>query len=142
MEGNLDIHEKEGYVWVSINPKIYPLAVVYSAAYAFIDDCYVLIDGDPIEEIIVELRPKNKKDLKTLGMEFNTELVNYANYTANSIRNAEIKEAILKRVLLTNNPKKEGQKSEKSKIGRIDEDKTNAFLGEKDGESGNKQEKE
>lgn len=138
----MDIREKEGYVWVSVNPKIYPLAVVYSAAYAFIDDCYVLIDGDPVEEIIVELRPKEKKDLRTLGLEFNTELVNYANYTANYIKNAEIKETILKRVLLTNNISKENEKIERNKTDKIREKETNVLLGGKDGEGENKQKKE
>lgn len=142
MEGNMDVHEKEGYVWVSVNPKIYPLAVVYSAAYSFIDDCYVLIDGDPVEEIIVELRPKEKKDLRTLGLEFNTELVNYANYTANYIKNAKIKETILKRVLLTNSLSKENEKIERNKTDKIREKETNVLLGGKDGEGGNKQKKE
>lgn len=106
MEGNLEIHEKEGYVWVSINPRIYRLEVVYSAAYMFLETCYVLIDGDPQEEIIVELRPKNETnpaDLRTFGREFNNELVNYANYAVQCIRNMGIRETILKRVLLTNN---------------------------------------
>jgi hypothetical protein len=76
---------------------------VYSAAYAFIDDCYVLIDGDPVEEIIVELRPKVQKDLRTLGLEFNTKLVSCANYAADYIKNIEIREALLKRVLQINN---------------------------------------
>lgn len=102
MEGNLDIKEKEGYVWVSVNPKIYHLDVVYSAAYMFIEKCYVMIDGDPQEEIIVELRPKEKTDLKKLGREFNSELVNYAHYAVQCIRTAQLRETILKRVLLTN----------------------------------------
>lgn len=102
MEGNLEIQEKEGYVWISVNPKIYHLDVVYSAAYMFIDTCYVMIDGDPQEEIIVELRPKEKTDLRKLGREFNNELVNYANYAVQCIRNAKLRETILKRVLLTN----------------------------------------
>ncbi len=103
MEGNLEIYEKEGYVWVSVNPKIYSLDIVSSAAYTFIEDCYVLIEGDPDEEIIVELRPKTGKDLRILGREFNNELVNYAAYAANSSRNAKLRELILKRVLLVNN---------------------------------------
>lgn len=102
MEGNIEFDEKENLVLVSISPRIYPLPVVYSATYAFIDKCYVLIDGDPREEIIVELRPKTKTDLRTLGREFNTELVNYATYAAQCVRNAKLREAILKRVLLTN----------------------------------------
>lgn len=104
MEGNLEINEKEGYVWVSINPKIYHLDVIYSAAYMFIETCYVMIDGDPVEEVIVELRPKNGAkltDLKKVGREFNNELVNYAHYAVQCIRSAGIRETILKRVLLT-----------------------------------------
>lgn len=104
MEGNLEIREKEGYVWVSVNPKIYHLDVIYSAAYMFLETCYVMIDGDPMEEVIVELRSKNKTeptDLRTLGREFNNELINYANYAVQCIRNAGIRETILKRVLLT-----------------------------------------
>ena len=104
MEGNLEIQEKEGYVWVSVNPKVYHLDVIYSAAYMFIETCYVMIDGDPQEEIIIELRPKEKTDLKKIGREFNNELVNYANYAVQCIRNAGLRETILKRVLLTNEP--------------------------------------
>ena len=102
MEGNLEVYEKEGYVWVSINPRIYTMDIIYSAAYSFVDRCYVLIDGDVHEEIIVELRPKESTDLKTLGREFNNELVIYAAYASNCARNARLREAILKRVLLTN----------------------------------------
>lgn len=105
MEGNLEIDEKEDMVLVSVSPRIYPLPVIYSAAYAFIDNCYVLIDGDPREEVLIELRPKTKMDLKILGREFNNELVNYANYAAQCARSAKLREAILKRVLLTHDSK-------------------------------------
>lgn len=106
MEGNLEIDEKENMVLVSISPRIYPLTVIYSAAYAFIDNCYVLIDGDPREEVLVELRPKTKTDLKILGREFNNELVNYANYAAQCVRTAKLRQIILKRVLLTHDSRK------------------------------------
>lgn len=102
MEGNLEVFEREGFILVSVNPKFYPLEVVFSAAYAFIDRCYVLVDGDLSDEVIVELRPKSAADLKVLGREFNNELVNYAAYSASLARTAAIREAILKRVLLTN----------------------------------------
>lgn len=104
MEGNLEIHEKEGYVWVVVNPRLYSPEVVFSAAYSFIENCYVLIDGDPEEEIIIELRPKKSDtNLKTLGMEFNNELVNYAAYAVICSRNANLREAILKKILPINN---------------------------------------
>ncbi len=103
MQGNLEINNKEGFVSVSINPKIYSLDVIYSAAYMFIDNCYILVDGDPQIEIIVELRPKKKgTNLETLGREFNTELVSYTTYAINCAKNAGLRDAILRRVLFTN----------------------------------------
>ncbi|MBL7056013.1 hypothetical protein ISS07_03830 [Candidatus Woesearchaeota archaeon] len=101
MQGNLEINEKEGVVLVSVNPKIYPLDVVLSSAYMFTNNNYVLVDGDPSEEIIVELRPKEKKDVEKVGREFNNELINYANYTVQAIKNQGLREAILNRVLKT-----------------------------------------
>ena len=50
----------DGYITVSVNPKIYPLEIVYSASYVLLDKAYVMIDGDPAKEIIIELRPKDK----------------------------------------------------------------------------------
>ena len=103
MQGNLEINKKDGCVMISVNPKIYPVDVVLSSAYIFTDSCYVLVDGDPHEEIIVELRPKDKKeDIEKIGRDFNNELVNYANYAVQAIKNSRLREAILNRVLLTN----------------------------------------
>lgn len=103
MQGNLDVNPEDGYVIVSVNPKIYPLDVVLSSAYAFIEKCYCLVDGNPSDEIIVELRPKDKKaDLEVIGREFNNELLNYANYAVQTLRNQKLREAIIDRVLMTN----------------------------------------
>jgi len=103
MQGNLEINKKEGYIMVSVNPKIYPLDIVLSSAYIFTDTCYVLVDGDPNEEIIVELRPKNKEEnIEEIGRKFNNELINYANYAVQAIKNERLREAIFSRVLLTN----------------------------------------
>ena len=99
------------YVLLSINPKIYPLDVVYSAAYALLDKAYIVLDGDPEEEIIAEIRLKGKnvgkdgKDavecLKEIGNEFNNELINYAVYKKQSEKNALIRQTIIQRALLT-----------------------------------------
>lgn len=103
--GNMEINEKEGYVLFSINPKIYPLELVYSASYIMIDKAYLILDGDPKKKILVEIRAKDKNhDLKQLAMEFNDELLNYAVYKTISEKNKTIRETILQRVLLTNDP--------------------------------------
>ncbi|MBT3407264.1 hypothetical protein HN415_01130 [Candidatus Woesearchaeota archaeon] len=103
MQGNMEINKKEGYVMLSVNPKIYPLDVVLSSAYIFTENNYLLVDGDPEEELVVELRPKDKKsDLKVLANEFNNELINYASYAVQVIKNDQFRTAMINRVLLTN----------------------------------------
>ena len=63
---NIEVHKK--FAIISINPKLYPLSVIYSAAYWLLDKAHVIIDGDPETEILVEIRPRVKNvDLKELG---------------------------------------------------------------------------
>ncbi|MFH0979236.1 MAG: hypothetical protein V1837_08130 [Candidatus Woesearchaeota archaeon] len=102
MDKIFEINKEEGYVIVSVNPKIYPLDVVLSAAYLFTENNYVLLDGDPKDELIVEIRPKEKADLEKVGMEFNNELIRYANYAVAAIKNQKLREAIISRVMMTN----------------------------------------
>ncbi|MBS3131630.1 hypothetical protein J4212_04320 [Candidatus Woesearchaeota archaeon] len=105
MEGNFEINKEGNYILISVSPKLYPVDAVYSAAYVFTERNYVLVDGDPSTEIVVEIRPKEKgADLEKIGREFNNELVNYASYAVQAARNANLRETILQRVLLTNNP--------------------------------------
>jgi len=101
---NLTVRNDESKVIVKINPKIYPMDVVYSAAYIFLDKAYVLIDGDPKKEIIVELKPKKKENIETLGNEFNNELLNYANYKKFSEKNKDIRTMIVQRAIITGDP--------------------------------------
>lgn len=104
MISNIEVNKKDNYCLISVNPKMYSLDVIYSAAYVFLDKAYVLVDGDPQEEVIIELKPKEKHDLEKLGREFNNELINYANYKNLSIKNQGIRETIIQRALLTNDP--------------------------------------
>ncbi len=101
-KSNLDI--KDDLVILSINPKVYPLDVIYSAAYVFLDRAYILLDGDPEKEILVELKPKNEEDLEKLGRDFNNELVSYADYKKRSENTKKIREILLQRALITNDP--------------------------------------
>ncbi len=103
-------------VVVSVNPKIYPLGVVYSAAYVFIDDVYVVLDGDPSEEIIVYLKLKenSKKKLDSVGGEFYNELLNYADYASRAKDTQKIREVILQRSLISNDPSLVKNSSESS----------------------------
>ena len=100
---NLEVHKKDNFVIVYVNPKLYPLEVIYSAAYVFINDVYIVIDGNPDEEILIRLRPKSNKNLEELGREFNEQLLNYMAYIQRSMKNQSIREILIKRALDTNN---------------------------------------
>jgi len=101
---NLEIHSKQGFVAVSVNPKIYPLDIVYSASYVFLDRAFVTLDGDPLVEISVQLRYKEGKgDVEALGRDFNNELLKYAVYKMHSEQSKGIRDSIVARALQTNN---------------------------------------
>ena len=89
-------------VVVSVNPKIYPLDVIFSAAYIFTDKHYIILDGNPEEEILVEIKPKKKANsMQEIAMEFSNELINYGSYAVQSARNIHLRHIILQRVLQT-----------------------------------------
>lgn len=100
MEDNIKI-EKDSVI-LNINPKVYSLETVYSAAYVFLDRAYVLLDGDPEKDILVRLKPKKEEDLEKLGREFLNELVNYADYKSRAEQTKKIREILLQRALITN----------------------------------------
>ena len=99
---NIRINKAENSVLVTVNPKIYPLEIVYSAAYVFIDRAYVLIDGDPEKEILVDLKLKETGNVEELGREFNNELINYAVYAVQSARTQGVRDALVHKVFETN----------------------------------------
>ncbi len=102
VKNNFDI--REDCVILSINPKLYPLETIYSAAYVFLDKAYILLDGDPKKRIFIELKPKGKENLEKLGREFNNELINYADYRERARQTKKIRETLLQRALITNDP--------------------------------------
>ena len=91
----------DGRVTIPINPKIYPLDVIYSAAYVFLDDFYIIIDGDPEKGVIVKIFPKDGSKTRDIEKRFNNELVNYAFYKKQVEKNSDIRKAIIQRALIT-----------------------------------------
>jgi His-Xaa-Ser system protein HxsD len=87
---------------ISVNPRIYPLDVVYYAAYSLLDRAYVLLDGDPKEEIIAEIKPKREQSIEQLATQFNEELLNYSVYKSQIEKNNAIRQVFIQRALLTN----------------------------------------
>ncbi len=84
---------------VRVNPKIYSLAVVQSAAFSLLDKGYFFIGGDSETGFLVEIWPRkgsNQEDLLETGKAFNDELLNYAVYALQSESNKPLREAILR----------------------------------------------
>ena len=114
---NIKIDKTENKVLITINPKIFNLDVIYSAAYIFLDKAYIMIDGNPEKEIVVQIKPKMNEDSETLGREFNNELLNYSVYKKQVERNSAIRQTIVQRALLTNISKNEEKENEEPEEG-------------------------
>lgn len=97
---NAEVNGDEGVV--RVNPELFSLSVIYSAAYVFLDKAYFSFGGDPEEEIKVSIKAKEGEDIIKIIKEFNNELVNYSVYEKQSDRNREIRKAIIERALATN----------------------------------------
>ena len=94
-----------GWVKLTIDPKIYSLTTVYSAGYIFLDRAYIYIDKDKKNRITIWLFSKNKKEpLSDLGMEFCNELLNYAHYFTSLKANADAVKILMQRALFSAAP--------------------------------------
>jgi His-Xaa-Ser system protein HxsD len=139
----LKLEKKDGFVILKINPVIYPLDVIYSAAYVFLDKAYIILGGEPNKEIIVSIKSKDGKDNK-IALEFYNELVVYLEYKQNFENNKEIRKTLLQVALLgsesTSNLEKEapqpnsneGKENYNDLLKELEED-TDDFLDDPDG---------
>lgn len=97
---NIKVSGDGTHAIVSVNPEVYSLPTIYSAAYVFLDKAYFVLDKD-VNKILVYIKPKDKTDPERLGMEFHNELLNYANYSNRVNENNEIIKMIVQRALLS-----------------------------------------
>lgn len=97
---NISIFKK--HIVLSVNEKIYPLDIIYSAAYVFMDKAYIVLTGGDDDEVLVTIRPKKSTNLEDLGRDFNNELVNYAVFKEQAASSRNIKEAIVNSALANN----------------------------------------
>lgn len=94
---------KDSIVW-TVNPKIYPLDVVYQAAFVFIDRAYMMLDKDDDGSIMVKLKGKetlDKSALENLQGEFANELLNQAVRRKLAKDNKRIRELIVAKALFS-----------------------------------------
>jgi His-Xaa-Ser system protein HxsD len=105
MEDSSNSDASSNQITVRVNPKLYPLEAVYSAAYVFMDKAYIVLDGDPQKEILVKIKLKPGCSAEDIKGEFNNELLNYADYLARASNTKEIREMFLERAIITNDPR-------------------------------------
>ena len=97
--------EKKGWIKLSVDSKVYPLATIYSAGYVFLDRAYIYLDREKGDKIAIWLLSKNKKGSQNnLKGDFLNELLNYAHYFNSLKANAEAMKMLMQRALFSAAP--------------------------------------
>ncbi len=102
VDGIVKVKIGENSIQWKLNPKVYPLEVVYQASFVFIDRAYLFLDMDDDKQILVQLKGKETLDeaaLKALQGEFANELLNHAVRKNVAKQNKRIRELIVAKAL-------------------------------------------
>ncbi|MCD6229340.1 MAG: hypothetical protein J7K00_00880 [Candidatus Diapherotrites archaeon] len=101
---NFRIDESKRHILVSIDPSIYPLPVITLAANDFVNNYFVMLDGDVENEILVSIRQKEDKEIsKDVGETFNNKLIEYSVFVEKTIRNQALRESLTSLALTMSN---------------------------------------
>jgi len=105
MQNNYEIARGRGKIVLHINPSIYSLDSIMMTANDFLEQAYVIVDGDVEEDILVTVILKNPPEkvsgLKEAALSFNNELIRNSFYIQQSIRTAELRKTMLEASLFT-----------------------------------------
>ncbi len=103
---NFKIDSSSQTVSFKISPLLFPKAVILQAAYHFIEDGKVVVEGED-KIIIVTIIPNKavtKSDLEELAYEFNIQLISSFVEGEESKKHAKIRETMLKAAVLPQTP--------------------------------------
>jgi His-Xaa-Ser system protein HxsD len=103
--GNVELHREKNFALVSVNAKIYSLGVIFSAAYVLLERAFVVIDGNPEEQIVVSLKPKKGRDIAGIANEFNEQLINFAVNFDQSNRTKAVREEFIRQAFISHSHK-------------------------------------
>jgi len=98
---NVEFNKKGNFLIFAVNPQLFSIQTIFSAAYAMLDRAFAIIDGQPDSLVVVSLRPKKGKNLEALASEFSEQLLNYEVNRAQSVQTKAMREELMKRVFLT-----------------------------------------
>ena len=67
----IDIDNEKNEVKLNMNTEFYALDMIIEAAQEFTDSCWINIDREKEDKVIVIIKPKSKEiDINTVGNEF------------------------------------------------------------------------
>lgn len=97
------IDVEQGVAWLSLDKTLYPLDVVYGAAYVLIDRAYVLLDRSADGRFVIRLQvkdgPMDEATLNELAGEMQNELLSQALRRKITKANKPLLEAIVTRAI-------------------------------------------
>ncbi|MBT3463550.1 hypothetical protein HN451_01070 [archaeon] len=68
---NIEVDNDVGEVKLVLDTKFYGSDAIMKTAKEYLDSCWVFLDGDVQDKLLVTLKPKSKEiDINTLGYEF------------------------------------------------------------------------
>lgn len=97
---NVKVDTSKGTVTMKINPRLYPQSAVMRAAYRFIDSFDVVVSGDPLKEVNVEISLKEGEtaaasELEQVVKSFNAELIHASVEEVQARRYADTRNALI-----------------------------------------------
>ena len=101
-EKKISVEQAANSVTVSVNPEVYPLDVIYGAAFVYIDRAYVLLDRGDDQHVTVTLTARSPSDYATLtalGGAFANELLTQALRATIAKKTQKIRELVINRAL-------------------------------------------
>jgi len=97
---------KENIAYLEIDLRIFPLNIIYSTSYVFLDKVYIqlLSNKNNFISIRLKLKKNSTETIKEMSDNFFNELIVFADYNNNMKESRKLREIILQKVLLTNDP--------------------------------------
>ena len=107
---NPSVKASKNIVKLEVDEKIFPRPVAVSAAYLFLDRCYVRLESAPRRRIVVQLKGKKKLSkarLTVLADEFENELLHQLIRHQVAEKTNQLREVIVGRALFSAEPAEE-----------------------------------
>ena len=100
MKSNIDYYQiKENRIFLRINTSVYSFEVIISTLYPYLEDNYIILDGDRNSTVNVEIKPKRKIDLDEFANEIFNRLFLYNIHEMSQNKNRDIIDNIMKNTL-------------------------------------------